>query len=103
MAKKRNLQLRVEDSFVDMADRVAQELNMNRSQLVRQAILEYIQEQFDQNKHLKEILVDDYLAGDVSFEDLKRVIGEDSARGIRASKLAYEESEETVAEIAKDL
>lgn len=103
MSMEEKLELRVDDSFLTITDHIADNLGKNRSSLVREAIEDYLQKQIEENDFMKEIVVEDYLDGEVAYAELQKLLGFEDAQAIRATKEAYERSDEIVSDIADEL
>ncbi len=103
MSMEEKLELRVHDSLLTLTDHMADNLGTNRSDFVRQAIEDYLHKQFEENEGMKEILVEEYLEGEVPFAELQRLLGFEDARAIRATKEAYDRSDDVIADIADEL
>ncbi|MFB6346183.1 MAG: hypothetical protein ABEK50_10475 [bacterium] len=103
MSMEEKLELRVDDSFLKITDHVADNLGTNRSNLVRNAIEDYLKKQIEENDVMKEIIVENYLDGEVAYAELQKLFGFEDAQAIKVTKEAYDRSDEIVSDIAEEL
>lgn len=90
---------RLPAELVEKAD-VAAEVGMkNRTEIVTEALREYLAEVED-DERFKEAVVDLYLDDEVDFEVLAEFVGRQDAESVRASKEVLAEGEELAEELA---
>lgn len=89
---------RLPDELVEKAD-VAAEVGMkNRTEIVTEALREYLAEIEDDE--FREAVVDLYLDDEIRFDVLAEFIGRQDAESVRASKAVLGEGEEMAEDLA---
>ena len=90
---------RLPEDLIDKAD-VAAEINKkNRTEIVREALQDYI-EDVENDEKFKEAVVELYLDDRIGFELLKEFIGRRDAESIRASKTILDRGDNLADELA---
>lgn len=90
---------RLPDELVDKTDVAAELTHRNRTEIVTQALREFLEEIEDDEK-VKEGVVELYLDGQISFEVLTEFVGRQDAESVRASKALLDRSDELADELA---
>lgn len=98
MSKKVNF--RLPDELIEKADVAAKISHKNRTDIIKEALQEYLQEVEDQEE-FKEAVVELYLEGEIEFDTLKEFIGRQDAESVRASKTLLEQGDELADELAE--
>lgn len=98
MSKKVNF--RLPDELIDKADVAAKVSHKNRTQIITEALQQYLQEVEDK-KEFKEAVVELYLDDEISFDVLKEFIGRQDAESVRASKNLLDQGDELADELAE--
>lgn len=91
---------RLPDVLLEKADVAAEVTHKNRTEIVVEALDEYLQEVEDEDE-FREAVVELYLEEELSFETLKRFIGRQDAESVRASKTLLDQGDELAAELAE--
>lgn len=91
---------RLPDELVEKADIAAEVSHKNRTEIVTEALQEYLQE-VENEEGFKEAVVELYLNDDIEFETLKEFIGRQDAESVRASKTLLEQGDELADELAE--
>jgi predicted transcriptional regulator len=91
---------RLPDDLVEKADVAAEVTHKNRTDIVIEALQEYLEEVEDDEK-FKEAVVELYLDDGISFEVLKEFVGRQDAESIKASKNLLEQGDELADELAE--
>ncbi|MFB6235858.1 MAG: ribbon-helix-helix protein, CopG family [Halopenitus sp.] len=91
---------RLPDELVEKADVAAEVSHKNRTEIVKEALQEYLQEVEDEEE-FKEAVVELYLDDEIEFETLKGFIGRQDAESVRASKTLLEQGNELADELAE--
>jgi predicted DNA-binding protein len=91
---------RLPDDLVEKADVAAAATHKNRTEIVVEALEDYLDEMEDQET-FKQTVVDLYLDDEIEFESLKQVIGRQDAESVRASKTLLAQGEEMADDIAQ--
>jgi len=97
MTKRVNF--RLPDELIEKADVAAEISHKNRTEIIKEALQEYLQEVEDQ-KEFKEAVIELYLDDEISFDTLKQFIGRQDAESVRASKNLLEQGDELADELA---
>ncbi|MDY6779135.1 MAG: ribbon-helix-helix protein, CopG family, partial [Halobacteria archaeon] len=84
---------RLPDDLIEKADVAAEVTHKNRTEIVKEALREYLEE-VESDEKFKESVVDLYLDDEISFEVLKEFVGRQDAESVRASKKLLEQSDE---------
>ena len=98
MTKKVNF--RLPDELIEKADVAAKVSHKNRTQIVTEALQEYLQE-VENEDEFREAVIELYLDDEISFDVLKEFIGRQDAESVRASKKLLEQGEELAYELAE--
>lgn len=91
---------RLPDDLVEKADVAAEVTHTNRTQIIVEALQQYLREVED-DEHFKEAVIELYLDDEISFEVLKEFIGRQDAEAVRASKTILEQGDDLADELAK--
>jgi metal-responsive CopG/Arc/MetJ family transcriptional regulator len=91
---------RLPDELVEKADAAAEVTHKNRTEIVIEALQEYLQE-VENDEKFKEAVIELYLDDKFSFEVLKEFTGRQDAESIRASKNILEKGEDLADELAE--
>lgn len=90
---------RIPEELIEKADVAAKVTHRNRTEIVTEALREYLDEREDEEA-FKEAVVELYLDGDIGFETLKEFVGRQDAESVRASKSLLDDGEELATELA---
>jgi predicted DNA-binding protein len=96
----RKVNFRLPDELVEKADVAAEVSHKNRTEIIKEALQQYLQEVEDDEK-FKEAVVELYLDDEIGFETLKQFIGRQDAESVRASKALLDQSEDLADELAE--
>lgn len=96
----RKVNFRLPDELVDKADVAAEVTHKNRTEILKEALQQYLQEVEDDEK-FKEAVVELYLDDEIGFDTLKGFIGRQDAESVRASKALLEQGENLADELAE--
>ena len=91
---------RLPDELIEKADVAAEVTHKNRTDIIVEALQEYLEEVEDDEK-FKENVVELYLEGEISFEVLKEFVGRQDAESIKASKNLLDQGDELADELAE--
>lgn len=91
---------RLPEELLDKADIAAKISHKNRTEILKEALQEYLQEVED-NEEFKEDIVELYLEDEIKFETLKEFVGRQDAEAIKASKNLLEQGEDLADELAQ--
>jgi len=98
MIKKVNF--RLPDELVAKADVAAKVSHTNRTQIITEALQEYLQD-IENEDEFREAVIELYLDDEISFEALKEFIGRQDAESVRASKTILDQCDELADELAE--
>jgi metal-responsive CopG/Arc/MetJ family transcriptional regulator len=98
MSKKVNF--RLPDELVEKADVAAEISHTNRTEIIKQALQEYLQEAENEDE-FREAVVELYLDNEIEFDTLREFIGRRDAESVRASKNLLDQGEELADELAE--
>lgn len=90
---------RLPDDLVEKADLAAEISHKNRTEVVTEALREYLRDVED-DEWFREAVVELYLDDEIGFETLEDVVGRQDAESIRASKELLERGDELAEELA---
>ncbi|PSQ13604.1 CopG family transcriptional regulator [Halobacteriales archaeon QS_8_69_73] len=90
---------RLPEDLVDKADVAAEISNKNRTEIVREALQDYI-EDVESDEKFKEAVVELYLDDQIGFELLGEFIGRQDAESVRASKTILDRGDNLADELA---
>lgn len=96
----KKVNFRLPDELVEKADVAAEVTHKNRTEIVTEALREYLDDVEDDEK-FKEAVIDLYLDDEIGFDVLKEFIGRQNAESIRASKDVLDRGEELAADLAE--
>ncbi|WEL18348.1 RHH-fold DNA-binding protein [Halorhabdus sp. SVX81] len=98
MGTKR-VNFRLPDELVEKADVAAEVSHADRTEIVKEALREYLAEVED-DERFREAVVELYLDDEIGFDVLKAFVGRQDAESVRASKSLLEDGEEVAADLA---
>ena len=90
---------RLPEDLVDKADVAAEISKKNRTEIVREALQDYI-EDVENDEKFKQAVVELYLDDQIGFELLKEFIGRQDAESVRASKTILDRGDDIADELA---
>ena len=90
---------RLPEDLVDKADVAAEVSRKNRTEIVREALQDYI-EDVENDEKFKQAVVELYLDDQIGFELLKEFIGRQDAESVRASKTILDRGDNLADELA---
>ena len=90
---------RLPDDLLEKADIAAKITHKNRTDLVIEALREYVKE-IEDTDEFKETVIDLYLDDQIEFEILKEFIGRQDAEAVRASKTILDQGADLADELA---
>ncbi len=95
----KRVNVRLPEKLVREADGIAKVEHKNRTELIKEALTNYLQKHEDEEE-FKEKVVDLYLEGEISYEILEAVIGRRDAEAAKASKDILERGDEIAEKMA---
>ena len=98
MSEKVNF--RLPEELVNKADVAAKVSHKNRTEIVKDALREYLQE-VENREAFEEAVVELYLEEQIDFDTLKQFVGRQDAESIRASKALLDQGEDLSDELAR--
>ncbi len=91
---------RLPDDLLEKADVAAEVTRKNRTELIVDALREYLQDVEDEDA-FKEAVIELYLDGEIGFDTLKQFVGRQDAESVRASKTILDQGEDLADELAE--
>lgn len=91
---------RIPEELIEKADVAAKITHKNRTEIVTEALREYLDE-IEDAEAFKEELIERYLADDISYEVLKTFVGRQDAEAVRASKTLLDQGEDIADDLAE--
>lgn len=91
---------RLPEDLIQKADVAAEISRKNRTEIVKEALQEYLNEIEDDEK-FREAVVELYLDDQIGFEVLKEFIGRQDAESVRASKTVLDRGEDLADDLAE--
>lgn len=98
MSTKR-VNFRLPEELVDQADIAAEVTHKNRTEVLVEALQQYLAEMEDDERFC-EAVVELYLDGTVAFDMLAEIVGRQDAEAVRASKELLDDGEALADELA---
>lgn len=92
MGTKR-VNFRLPDDLVDKADVAAKVSHKNRTEIVKEALQEYLKE-VENDEEFKEAVIELYFDEEIGFGVLKQFIGRQDAESVRASKTLLDQGDD---------
>jgi len=90
---------RLPEELVEKADVAAEVSHKDRTEIVTEALREYLGDVED-DEQFKEAIVELYLDGQIEFETLRAFVGRRDAESVRASKELLDHGEELAEDLA---
>lgn len=90
---------RLPDELVERADVAAEVTHKNRTEIVTEALQEYLQDVEDDDR-FREAVVELYLNEQIGFDVLAEFVGRQDAESVRASKAILDQGDELADELA---
>lgn len=90
---------RLPDDLLEKTDAVAEITHKNRTELIIDALQEYLEEVEDDDA-FKEAVIDLYLDDKITFDVLTEFIGRQDTEAVRASKTILEQGDDLADELA---
>lgn len=91
---------RLPEDLVDKADVAAEVSKKNRTQIVKEALQEYLTD-IEDEETFREAVVELYLDDQLGFETLKAFIGRQDAESVRASKTLLDQGDDLAGDLAE--
>ena len=91
---------RLPNELIEKADVAAEVSHKNRTEIVKDALQQYLQEVED-DERFNEAIVELYLDDEIGFETLKQFIGRQDAESVRASKTILDQGDDLASELAE--
>lgn len=91
---------RLPEGLIEKADVAAEVSKKNRTEIVKEALQEYLDDVEDDEK-FREAVVELYLEDQIGFEVLKEFIGRQDAESVRTSKTILEQGEGLADDLAE--
>ena len=91
---------RLPEDLLQKTDIAAKISHKNRTEIVKEALREYLEDEEDDEK-FKEAIVELYLDDEIGFEVLKEFIGRQDAEAVRASKTLLDQGDDVAEELAE--
>lgn len=95
----KKVNFRLPDDLVEKADVAAEVTHKNRTEIVTEALQEYLRAVED-DEQFKEAVVELYLDDQIGFETLKEFVGRQDAEAVRSSKAVLDRGDELADELA---
>lgn len=96
----RKVNFRLPDELIERADVAAEVSHKNRTEIIKEALQEYLDEVEDDEK-FREAVIELYLEDEIEFRTLKQFIGRQDAESVRASKAVLERGETLADDLAE--
>lgn len=90
---------RLPEDMLQKADTVAEVSRQTRTDIVKEALKQYL-ESFEDDEKFRQEIIDLYLENEIGFEVLKEFIGRQDAESVRASKEILEQGDKMAEELA---
>jgi len=83
--------IRVDPRLLKELDRIANKKYKRRSDVIRDALVDYVEHDVE-IQEVKELVIDQFLKGKISFEEFGRIVGFDIAEQVKIAKETLQES-----------
>ncbi|WP_132057439.1 CopG family ribbon-helix-helix protein [Halorussus amylolyticus] len=90
---------RIPEELLDRADIAAEITHKNRTEIVKEALREYL-EAVEDDEAFREAVVELYLDDRIEFETLREFVGRQDAEAVRASKTLLDQGDDLAADLA---
>lgn len=90
---------RLPEELVDKADVVGELNKKTRTEIVKEALQEYLEE-IEDDERFKEAVIETYLDDQIGFEVLTEFIGRQDAESVRASKSILDQGDDLADDLA---
>lgn len=90
---------RIPDELLDKADVAAEITHKNRTEIVTEALREYL-ESVEDDEAFREAVVELYLGDRIEFETLREFVGRQDAEAVRASKALLDDGDDLADDLA---
>jgi len=91
---------RLPDELIEKADVAAEISKKNRTDIIKEALKEYLEE-VEGDEKFKKAVIELYLDDQIGFDVLKEFIGRQDAESVRTSKTILEQGEDLADELAQ--
>ncbi|MFW6048498.1 MAG: ribbon-helix-helix domain-containing protein [Candidatus Natronoplasma sp.] len=91
------ISIRMDSRLLEEIDRIAHEKYKNRSDIIRDALVEYVEGELEEEE-IKELVTRKFLEGKLEYRDFAKVVGIEKAKEIETAKEVLEESIESAKE-----
>ena len=91
---------RLPNELIEKADIAAEVSHKNRTEIVKDALQQYLQGVED-DERFNEAIVELYLGDEIGFETLKQFIGQQDAESVRTSKTILDQGDDLASELAE--
>lgn len=91
---------RIPEELIEKADVAAKITHKNRTEIVTEALREYLDD-IEDTEAFKEELVERYLADEIGYEVLKEFVGRQDAEAVRASKTLLDQGDDIADDLAE--
>ncbi|SIR89637.1 hypothetical protein SAMN05421858_4436 [Haladaptatus litoreus] len=95
----RKVNFRLPEELVTHADIAAEVTHKNRTELLIEALREYLKE-IESEESFQQAVVELYLADELDFETLRDIIGRQDAEAVRTSKQLLDEGDDLADKLA---
>ena len=90
---------RIPDELLDKADVAAEITHKNRTEIVKEALQEYL-DAVEDDETFKEAVVELYLDDGIEFETLQEFVGRQDAEAVKASKTLLKRGDDIADDLA---
>ena len=87
----KQISIRMDSRLLEEIDRIANEKYKNRSDIIRDALVEYVEGELEEEE-IKEKVTKKFLEGELEYRDFAKVVGIEKAKEIETAKEVLEES-----------
>lgn len=85
------ISIRMNSRLLEEIDRIAHEKYKRRSDIIRDALTEYVEEELEEEK-IKELITKKFLQGEIDYRDFIKVVGLEKVKEIEMARETLEES-----------
>ncbi len=97
--ESKRVNFRLPKELIDIADVTAKVEHKNRTEIVKEALDEHLQETMDEE--FKQKVIDLYMRDEIDYEVLKEVVGREDAEAVKSSKEILDQGDELAEELSE--
>ncbi len=97
--RTKRVNFRLPKELIDIADVTAKVEHKNRTEVVKEALSDHLNETM--NEEFKQKVIDLYLDEEISYEVLKEILGREDAEAVKSSKDILDQSDDLAEKLSE--